>query len=62
MWAADESNPQVLETLIEQGAEVNLASRKGTTAAIFAVWSRDAHSLQLLAEAGADLTVRCVFL
>ena len=60
MWAADMKNVKMLRALIDLGANVNCSSRKGTTAAIFAVWNEDALALQLLVDSGADLTVRYV--
>ena len=60
MWAADNKNVKMMESLVELGANVNCASRKGTTAAIFAIWNQVSLALQLLVDAGADLDVRCV--
>jgi ankyrin repeat protein len=48
----------MVEVLLTAGADVNRASRKGTTAVIFAVWKNDPATLRLLVDAGADLTVR----
>ena len=58
MWAADTKNVRMMESLIEFGANVNCASRKGTTSAIFAIWNQDSLALQILVDAGADLDVR----
>ena len=58
MWAVDMKDVKMMQSLIESGANVNSSSRKGTTAAIFALWNEDALALQLLVDSGADLTVR----
>jgi len=65
MWAADNKDLEVLQALVKLGADINMSTKKGTTAALLAVWpgpldkkSQNAECLKRLAENGADLGVR----
>jgi hypothetical protein len=67
MWAADNKDVEILQALVDLGADINISTKKGTTAALLAVWpgpldkkSQNAECLQRLAENGAELGVRYV--
>jgi cytohesin len=54
MWAAAEAHGDVIDFLISKGANVNAASRSGSTPLAFATGRNDAKSVQRLLAAGAD--------
>ena len=54
MWAAAEGHPDVVDLLIQHGANVNAASKKGFTPLLFATMKNDSVSIRHLIKAGAD--------
>ncbi|MEO8052741.1 MAG: ankyrin repeat domain-containing protein [Acidobacteriota bacterium] len=54
MWAAAEGHPDVVDLLIQKGANVNAASKSGFTPVVFATMKNDRASVQRLIQAGAD--------
>jgi ankyrin repeat protein len=52
------SKPAFAEALLDSGADINSVSRTGTTPALIAAIHGSAECLQLLAERGADLSIR----
>jgi ankyrin repeat protein len=54
MWAAAEGHSDVVQFLIEKGANVNAASQSGFTPLVFATVKDDAESIRHLVAAGAD--------
>jgi ankyrin repeat protein len=54
MWAAAEGHADVVQTLIDNKAEVNAASKSGFNALVFAAVKNDPKSVQALLAAGAD--------
>jgi len=58
MWAAAERHPDVVSVLVDGGADLNAATRKGFTALHFAARENDLESARLLVAAGVSVNVR----
>jgi len=60
MWAAFcNENPEVIEVLLDAGAEVNARSNRGYTALMCAAWrNKNPEVFRVLLEAGADVNAR----
>ncbi|KAK3103771.1 hypothetical protein FSP39_021748 [Pinctada imbricata] len=56
--AADYGQTEVIEFLINKGAEVNKADKHGITPLLAAVWENHTSSVKLLLEKGADKNVQ----
>jgi uncharacterized protein len=54
MWAASEGHAEVVDLLIQKGANVSAASKGGFTALVFGTLKNDAPTVQRLIKAGAD--------
>jgi ankyrin repeat protein len=55
MWAAAENNVDVVNTLVEAGADINARSRGGFTPLLFAVRAGSKASVNALLDRGADV-------
>ena len=58
MWAAMEGRLQVVEFLVEHGADVNARTENGTTALIAAAGKGQLQVVEFLVEHGADINAR----
>ncbi len=58
MWAAGERHPDVVQVLVEHGADLQAHTRKGFTALHFAAREGDLESTRVLLAAGANINVR----
>jgi uncharacterized protein len=58
MWAAAEQHPNVVQALIEAGADLRAHTKLGFTALHFAARTGDMESTQVLINAGVDVNIR----
>ncbi|GAB1154943.1 ankyrin repeat domain-containing protein [Paenibacillus illinoisensis] len=56
--AAGESDHERIETLLQEGADINAQDDSGRTAAMIATYNNDLATAQLLIEAGADVNIQ----
>jgi ankyrin repeat protein len=60
MWAAAEHHPQVVQLLLDAGADPAAHSKKGFTALHFAARDGDVESARLLIASGVDVNIRSI--